>query len=135
MITGKNLVSKTTIPKWSACITIGMNRGYTKERIELNEVKKHLKFIQEIQIKREQLYLSANVYLSDILLSGHDEPHANLNFISYPRFPASDDQLKNGVLEIAEYLQIRLAQNRVLIAFENEITMLELSTEVNDGII
>jgi len=134
-MTMKNLVSKTTIPKWSACITIGMIRGYTKERIELNEVKKHLKFIQEIQIKREQLYLSANVYLSDILLSGHDEPHVNLNFINYPRFPASDAQLKNGVLEIAEYLQIRLAQNRVLISFDNEITMLEVNKDVNNRII
>jgi hypothetical protein len=66
-------MNKSTIPKWSACITIGMFKGYSDERIELSEVKKHLKCIQEIQIKREQLYLSANLYLSEILLSGHEE--------------------------------------------------------------
>ena len=124
-----------TLPKWSACITIGMQKGYTEERLELNEIKNHLKDIQEIQIKREQLYLSANVYLSDIVLSGHDEPHLNLNFINYPRFPASQEQLKRGVLEIAEYLQRILEQNRVLITFEQEIIMLEENREINKGII
>jgi hypothetical protein len=127
-------MNKITIPKWSACITIGMQKGYTNEKIEYDEIKNHLKDIQEIQIKRDQLYLSANVFQSDILLFGHQEPHINLNFINYPRFPASEEKLKNGVLEIAAYLQIKLQQNRVLIVFDNEITMLEESSELDKGI-
>jgi hypothetical protein len=127
-------MNTTTIFKWSACITIGMQKGYTKERIELKQIKSHLKDIQEIQIKRDQLYLSANVYLSDIVLSGQDEPHVNLNFIQYPRFPASDIQLRNGVLEIGTYMMDKLQQNRIVITFDNEIVMLENSREIDKKI-
>lgn len=123
-----------SIPKWSACITIGMQKGYTDERINLKEIKSYLQEIQEIHIKREQLYLSANVFLSDIVLSGQDEPHVNLNFINYPRFPASDAQLKNGVLEIAQYLMDKMEQNRIVITFDTEIVMLEKNSEIDGSI-
>lgn len=123
-----------SIPKWSACITIGMQKGYTDERINLKEIKSYLQEIQEIQIKREQLYLSANVLLSDIVLSGQDEPHVNFNFINYPRFPATEIQLRNGVLEIAEYLMNQMLQNRIVITFDKEIVMLEKSSEIDKNI-
>jgi hypothetical protein len=123
-----------TIPKWSACITIGRYRGYTKELIGPEEFKRHLKDIQETQIRRERLYLSANMFLSDIMLSGHEEPHVNLHFINYPRFPTTEDPLKKGVIEIATYLKEKLEQNRVLIIFDSEITMLEESPEIDKGI-
>lgn len=118
-------------PKWSACITIGMQKGYTVERISLKEIKSYL---QEIQIKREQLYLSANVLLSDIVLSGLDEPHVNFNFINYPRFPATEAQLKNGVLEIARYLMQKMEQNRIVISFDKEIVMLEINDQIDENI-
>lgn len=127
-------MQKISIPKWSACITIGMQKGYTNEKIELKEIKKWLQEIQEIQIKREQLYLSANVFLSDIVLSGQDEPHVNFNFINYPRFPSADIQLRNGVLEIAEYLMAKMLQNRIVITFDKEIVMLEKSSEIDKNI-
>lgn len=124
-----------SIPKWTASLCVGMQKGYTDQSIELNEIKKTLRVIQEIQIKREQLYLSANVYLSAIVLSGQDEPHFNLNFIQYPRFPASEIQLRDGVLEIGAYLMDKLQQNRIVITFDNEIVMLENSSEIDKGII
>ncbi len=123
-----------SIPKWSACITIGMQKRYTDERINLKEIKSYLQEMQEIQIKREQLYLSANVLLSDIVLSGQDEPHVNFNFINYPRFPATEIQLRNGVLEIAEYLMNQMLQNRIVITFDKEIVMLEKSSEIDKNI-
>lgn len=123
-----------SIPKWSACITIGMQKGYTVERISLREIKSYLQEIQEIQIKREQLYLSANVFLSDIVLSGQDEPHVNFNFINYPRFPATEAQLKNGVLEIARYLMQKMEQNRIVISFDKEIVMLEINDQIDENI-
>ena len=90
--------------------------------------------IQEIQIKREQLYLSANVFLSDIVLSGQDEPHVNFNFINYPRFLSTEIQLKNGVLEIARYLMDKMVQNRIVISFDKEIVMLEISDQIDENI-
>ena len=120
--------------KWSACITIGMQKGYTDERISLKEIKSYLQEIQEIQIKREQLYLSANVFLSDIVLSGQDEPHVNFNFINYPRFLSTEIQLKNGVLEIARYLMDKMVQNRIVISFDKEIVMLEISDQIDENI-
>ena len=127
-------MQKISIPKWSACITIGMQKGYTNEKIELKEIKKWLKEIQEIQIRREQLYLSANVFLSDIVLSGQDEPHVNFNFINYPKFPSSEAQLKDGVLEIARNLMDKMEQNRIVITFDTEIVMLENSSEIDGNI-
>ncbi|MBK8329309.1 MAG: hypothetical protein IPL09_07535 [Bacteroidetes bacterium] len=123
-----------SIPKCTASLCIGMRKGYTDQSIELNEIKKILREIQEIQIKREQLYLSANVYLSAIVLSGHVEPHFNLSFIQYPRFPASEIQLRDGVLEIGAYLMDKLQQNRIVITFDNEIIMLENSREIDKKI-
>jgi hypothetical protein len=124
-----------SIPKWTASLCIGMRKGYTDQSIELNEIKKILREIQEIQIKREQLYLSANIFQSDIVLSGQDEPHVNVNFIQYPRLPASEIQLRNGVLEIGAYLMDKLQQNRIVITFDNEIVMLKKSSVIDKGII
>ncbi|MFN8238580.1 MAG: hypothetical protein U0T77_10455 [Chitinophagales bacterium] len=121
-------------PKWSASITIGMQKGYTDERISLKIIKSYLQEIQEIQIKREQLYLSANFFMSDIVLSGQDEPHVNFNFINYPRFPSTEAQLKNGVLEIARYLMDKMEQNRIVISFDKEIIMLEISDQIDENI-
>lgn len=127
-------MKQTTIPKWSACITIGLRIGYTDETIHLSLVKHWLKEIQEIQIQRHELYLSANLYLSDIVLSGQDEPHVNLSFINYPRFPADEDVLRNGVLEIAEYLMERMLQNRIVIAFDKDVVMLEKDSTIDPDI-
>ncbi len=124
-----------TIPKWSASICIGLKAGYTEMGISLKEVKALLREIQEIQITREQLYLSANVFLSEIVLSGHDEPHVNVHFIHYPRFQSTEIQLKNGVLEIARYLMAKMNQNRIVITFDTEIVMLENDPMINANII
>ena len=124
-------MNKISIPKWTACITIGMQKGYTDEKIGLKEIKELLSKIQEIQIEREKLFLSANVFLSDIVLSGQDEPHANVNFINYPRFPATEEKLKEGVLEIGKYLMDQLQQNRIVITFGHEVIVLEQTSDTD----
>jgi hypothetical protein len=124
----------TTIPKWSACITIGMQKGYTEEKIDLEEIKKWLQEVQEIQIQREQLYLSSNIFLSEIVLSGQHEPHINFHFINYPRFPATEVQLNNGVKEIAQFLMSKMQQNRIIITLDKEIIMIENSSDIDKNI-
>jgi hypothetical protein len=124
-----------TIPKWSASICIGMQKGYTDVMISRREVKSFLQEIQEIQIEREQLYLSANIFLSDIILSGQDESHINVNFINYPRFQSNEVQLKAGVLEIATYLMNKMNQNRIVITFDTEVVMLEDDPMIDENII
>lgn len=124
-----------SVPIWTASVTIGMEKAYTKSKIELKDVKLWLRQIQEIQIRREKLFLSANVTLSNIILSGQDEPHVNLNFINYPKFPAPHEKLKQGVLEIAKFMMDKMEQNRIVITFHNEILMMENISEINKDII
>lgn len=128
-------MKQTTIPKWTASITIGLRKGYTDESLKLSLVKHWLREIQEIQIQRHELYLSANVYLSDIVLSGQDEPHVNLSFINYPKFPANESDLRNGVFEIAEYLMERMQQNRIVLTFDKDVVMLEKDSRIDQKII
>jgi hypothetical protein len=127
-----NIVS---ISKWSACITIGLQKRYTEALISLPEVKQWLRAIQEQQILENGLYLSANLFLSDIVLSGQDEPHVNLNFINYPKFPADEAQMRAGVLEIASCLMEKMDQNRVVVAFDRELVMLEKDARINQKIL
>jgi hypothetical protein len=124
-----------SVPKWSACITLGMHIGYSEEVLELEQFKSWLQEIQEIQILREKLFLSANVHLSDLVLSGQDEPHVNISFIQYPKLPTSEDRLRAGVMEIAGYLMDKMKQNRLVIALDEEIVMLEKEDVIDHRII
>jgi hypothetical protein len=92
-----------TTAHYHATITIGLQKGYTREPIPVESVYDALEAIQNKLITDHQLYLSANCTESTIVLSGQREPHLNIRFINYPRFPVEEAVFKKSVLEIAAF--------------------------------
>jgi len=120
--------------RFYATLTIGLLKGYTTELIPVTAVYDELRRLQDLLVKEKQLYLSANCYESTIVLSGHREPHLNIRFINYPRFPIEQQVFKPEVKSLAEQLMKAFDQNRVVIEFDNEIIMIQERKEVDGGI-
>ena len=123
-----------------ATISIGLQRGYTKVAIQESEVFGFLQHLQDELIAKKSLYLSANCYRSSIVLSGQIEPHLNLQFINYPKFPLHGDSrvaeqlFKETVEHIAARLMEKFDQNRVVIQFHDSNVMLEKSGDIDPDV-
>ncbi len=87
-----------------AILTIGLRKGYTNDSILIGDVYETLSRLQNELIKSQDIHLSANCYESTIVLSGQKEPHLNIKFINYPRFPLEENLFKKIVLELSENL-------------------------------
>jgi len=121
--------------KFYATLTIGLRMGYTSEPIPVTAVYDELRRLQDQLIKEKQLYLSANCYESTIVLSGHREPHLNIRFINYPRFPITEQLFKAEVQALAIQLMKSFHQNRLLIEFDKELIMIQQSKELDAGVV
>ena len=124
-----------TTAHYHATITIGLQRAYTREPIPVESVFNALEAIQNSLIKDHQLYFSANCTESIIILSGQREPHLNIRFINYPRFPVEETIFKKSVLEIAGFLQATFEQNRLVIEFHDGFVMMQERKEIDPGIV
>jgi hypothetical protein len=124
-----------TIPAWRACITMSLRkdsitlRNEGKEEIPIEDVVNRLGEIQNILIKRDYLYLSANTFPSAIFLGDGGETALNFNFENNPKFPETNSRLRDGVLEIADYLMTKFEKNDIIIAFDEDTVMLQNSTQ------
>lgn len=123
-----------------ATISVGLQRGYTRAAIPETEVFGFLQHLQAQLIAKKKLYLSANCYRSSIVLSGQIEPHLNLQFINYPKFPLHNDSrvaeqvFKETVEYIAARLMEKFDQNRVVIQFHDSNVMLEMSDDIDPNV-
>ena len=124
-----------TTAHYHATITIGLQKGYTREPIPVESMYDALADFQKKLISDHELYLSANCTESTIVLSGQREPHLNIRFINYPRFPLEEAVFKKSVLEIAVFLQATFEQNRLVIEFQDGFVMLQEGEEVDPGIV
>lgn len=111
--------------KYTATVTIGLQKGYSKNLWAKAEVISKLQEIQNNFIKDKKIYLSAAVSDCDIVLSGQIEPSIKLDFINYPKFPLEEKEFKEGVLFLSTDLMKKLNQNRIVIVFHNNIVMIE----------
>ena len=115
-------------------ITLGLQKAYTPDLIPVEDVYDALVAFQEKLISDQGLYLSANCSESLIVLSGQREPHLNIRFINYPRFPLKEAVFKKHVLEIAVYLKTTFEQKRLVIEFQDGFVMLQEGEEVDPRI-
>ena len=105
--------------KYSAAVTIGLQKGYSKILWDKLEVIQRLQEIQNQFIETKSIYLSAAISECDIVLSGQLEPSVKLDFINYPKFPLTEKVFKESVLELTRKLMKSLVQNRVVIVFHD----------------
>ncbi len=119
---------------FSAQITIGLVRGYTKKSISVPEFKKALLKAQENINIQYKIKLSAKLTRCEILFLGQEEPSVDLQFIQYPKFPQEESALKKAIMHLTEQLMEALDQNRVVIVFSDETIMLEQTGAIDPKI-
>lgn len=119
---------------FSAQITIGLVRGYTKKSISVPEFKKALLKAQENINIQYKIKLSAKLTHCEILFLGQEEPSVDLQFIQYPKFPQEKTALKNAIMDLTEQLMEALDQNRVVIVLSDETIMLEKTGAIDPKI-
>lgn len=128
------MIQRITEPSFYALLTIGGRRGYSEGVIDREELINALQAIQQELIEKEGIYLSASLTETTIVLDGHVEPHFQLRFINYPRFPMEETIFKEKVEELARSLMDNLEQNRVVVELREETVMFQRSEEVDPGI-
>lgn len=119
---------------FTAQITIGLCRGYTKKSISMPEFKKALLKVQEEIKAQHKIELSAKLSHCEILFLGQEEPSMELQFIQYPKFPQQESALKKAIVAFTELMMMELEQNRVVIFFTDETIMLEQSDVIDPDI-
>lgn len=119
---------------FTALVTIGLFKEYSKERISLEEFKKILDSAQRKIKSEKDIALSAKVTPCEIVFLGQDEPSLELQFIQYPKFPQEESVLKKAIVDLTEFMMLKLEQNRVVIVFTDETIMLEKSNAIDPNI-
>jgi Flp pilus assembly secretin CpaC len=127
-------LKKTSTKPFSAKVTLGLEKGYTGNLIEKSLVIKFIQNYQDHLIKDKNIMLSVSLSECTIILSGQEEPHLNLNFINYPKFPLEETVLKSEIENMTKSLMSEFQQNRVIIEYLDETVMLEKSFETDPRI-
>ncbi len=127
------MIKRTPISPFSATITLGLELGYSKKKIEEVTVIKYIQKLQNELIKQKSIYLSASVHPTNIVLSGQNEPHLVIHFINYPKFELEPKILKEEIENFTKQLMKKFQQNRVVIEYLDETVMFEQNPDEIDG--
>jgi hypothetical protein len=117
------------IPPFYGVLTIGLETGYEKVKIDETEIITFIQAYQDELINNKQIYLSASIANCTIVLSGQVEPHLTISFINYPKFELPPAVLKFEIEELSRQLMMTFKQNRVVIEYLDELVMLEKSED------
>ena len=127
-------MKRKSILPFYGILTIGLEIGYEKARIDKSEIITFIQTYQDELIKNKQIYLSASISNCTIVLSGQIEPHLKISFINYPKFELPPAVLKFEIEELSKQLLLAFKQNRVVIEYLDEVIMLENSDEIDPRI-
>lgn len=131
----KKKVTRKPVPPFKATVTFGLQRHYTDEILSkeaiFREINKYQKRLQD----EKDFLLSISVSETLILLNSQREPHLVFNFINYPLSPLPVQELKQIIEHFVEHLMTLFQQNRVVIEYLDETTMLEFSSDVDPKIL
>ena len=123
-----------TVTTFKAEATFGLEKGYSKELISLNELKTALSKAQQTIYKDHNIVLSTKMVLCEIVCLGQEEPSVTLEWIQYPKFIVPIQELKRAIVKLVKELMIELQQNRVVILFPEETICLEQEDKINPAI-
>lgn len=128
-------IKETKIKTFQASIFIGLEYGYTQKQINENLVIESLSELQKQLSAEKNIFLSASVSKTNIVLNDQNEQHLKIDFINYPKFPLSEEIFKDEVLHFGKELMKQFEQNRILIIYTDETVMLEKSEEIDSRIL
>lgn len=127
-------MKRKSIPPFYGILTIGLEIGYEKVKLDETEIITFIQAYQDELIKNKQIYLSASISNCTIVLSGQVEPHLKISFINYRKFELPPAVLKFEIEELSKQLLLAFKQNRVVIQYLDEVIMLENSEEIDPRI-
>ena len=127
-------IKETKIKTFQASIFIGLEYGYTQKQINENLVIESLSELQKQLSAEKNIFLSASVSKTNIVLNDQNEQHLKIDFINYPKFPLDKNIFKDEVLIIGKELMKQFKQNRILIIYTDETIMLEQSNKTDPRI-
>jgi len=133
-MTNNTNIKKVTSPPFKSEITIGLDKGYTQEIIDKNEMIKAIKLYQNRLIEKQNIYLSAKITECVIVMGGQVEPHLTISFINYPKFQLPVEALKHLIDQLSIELMNTFEQNRITIAHSDETIMFEKENAVDPRI-
>ena len=116
-------IKETKIKTFQASIFIGLEYGYTQKQINENLVIESLSELQKQLSAEKNIFLSASVSKTNIVLNDQNEQHLKIDFINYPKFPLSEEIFKDEVLHFGKELMKQFEQNRILIIYTDETIM------------
>lgn len=128
------MIKREAAESLKAEITLGLNLGYSDQKIPMQEVINALWESQSVVQEKLQIALSAKVSPCRIVFAGQDEESVTISFINYPKFPVKPGNFREGVEMIASHLMNDLSQNRIVIEFPDETIMLEKSENIDPNI-
>lgn len=128
-------IKETKIKTFQASIFIGLEYGYTQKQIDENLVIESLSELQKQLSAEKNIFLSASVSKTNIVLNDQNEQHLKIDFINYPKFPLSEEIFKDEVLHFGKELMKQFEQNRILIIYTDETVMFEQSEEIDPRIL
>ena len=127
-------IKETKIKTFQASIFVGLEYGYSQKLIKENSVIESLSELQKQLSKNKNVFMSASVSNTTIILNNQKEPHLKIDFINYPKFPLSEEIFKDEVLHFGKELMKQFEQNRILIIYTDQTVMLEQSEETDPRI-
>ena len=119
---------------FTAQVTIGMTKGYSKEKIMMNVFKDELLNGQRVIKEKYNVLFSVKIRQCEIVFLGQEELSVELEFIQYPKFLQEEKELKKAIISLTEILMLKLEQNRVVIVFKDDTIMLEQNENINPDI-
>ena len=128
-------IKETKIKTFQASIFIGLEYGYTQKQINENLVIESLSELQKQLSAEKNIFLSASVSKTNIVLNDQNEQHLKIDFINYPKCPLSEEIFKDEVLHFGKELMKQFEQNRILIIYTDETVMFEQSEEIDPRIL
>lgn len=131
----KKKVTKKSVPPFKATVTFGLQKHYTEEIIPKEAIFREIHTYQKRMLDEKKFYLSIAVSETLILLNSQREPHLVFNFINYPLSPLPVQELKQHIEQFVEHLMTLFQQNRVVIEYLDETTMLEFSSDIDPKIL
>ena len=127
-------IKRCSAAPFFATITIGTQSGYTDDVISENDIIRFIREYQDQLIEVKNIYLSVCLTDCKIILSGQTEPHFQLDFINYPKFPLKSEVLKVEIEDFAKALMVKFIQNRIVVEFTDETVMFEQSDKIDPRI-
>lgn len=108
-----------SVKTFTANIYVGLRIGYTGDSYGITHLEPLVqKYVNEVK-------LGVTVTPTKFLyVDGYDDG-AIIGLINYPRFPSTNDEIKQKAINLAKILLKRFQQERVSVVFSDETIMIE----------